>query len=453
MMKLKIFLPLFILLLSWQINAQTLSNKFSAAINKLEKDPVFIHSLIGIEILDAVSGKSIYSYNADKGMVPASTQKIITATAMLEKFGPGFRFKTSFFLKKFSSGSYTLSVVGNCDPSLGSYRWNETLPHHILKGLVAKLKEAGVTHIDTVQIFNPLPGYNIPENWVWEDLGNYYGATAERLNWRENQFDVHLQSADGVGNAVSILHHNGPAGIKFISELSTGEKGSGDQAYIFHAANDSITFIRGTIPPSENDFLIKASVFGPGAFFSDLVKDSSGIFEHAVEKLETGESEVNPGLLIFENYSPTLDKLVYWFLKKSINLYGECFLQQLGNGRRKDGLDSINSILSGAGIDMKGMIMFDGSGLSPGNRVSPKMLAEVLAFAKKRAWWPVFYDALPIINGMHMKDGYITRYRCFTGIHLNTKGQSFIFSLMVNNYNGSPAATRQKLWELLDLLK
>lgn len=134
-------------------------------------------------------------------------------------------------------------------------------------------------------------------------------------------------------------------------------------------------------------------------------------------------------------------------------MYGECFLQQLGNGRRKDGLDSINSILSRAGIDMKGMIMFDGSGLSPGNRVSPKMLADVLAFAKKRAWWPAFYDALPIINGMHMKDGYITRYRCFTGIHLNTKGQSFIFSLMVNNYNGNPAVTRQKLWELLDLLK
>ena len=31
--------------------------------------------------------------------------------------------------------------------------------------------------------------------------------------------------------------------------------------------------------------------------------------------------------VIFEHKSPTLDKIVYWFMRKSVNLYGETFIK------------------------------------------------------------------------------------------------------------------------------
>ena len=32
-----------------------------------------------------------------------------------------------------------------------------------------------------------------PEGWVWQDIGNYYGAGTSGLAWRENQFAPSLQ--------------------------------------------------------------------------------------------------------------------------------------------------------------------------------------------------------------------------------------------------------------------
>ena len=44
----------------------------------------------------------------------------------------------------------------------------------------------------------------IPDGWIWQDIGNYYGAGASALNWRENQYDLILKSGKNIGERVKI---------------------------------------------------------------------------------------------------------------------------------------------------------------------------------------------------------------------------------------------------------
>src|SRR5215467_14659390 len=59
--------------------------------------PVFAHSNFGIEFLDLQSGEVIYSLNADKLFVPASTTKLLTEGTLLAKLGADYRFHTRVY--------------------------------------------------------------------------------------------------------------------------------------------------------------------------------------------------------------------------------------------------------------------------------------------------------------------------------------------------------------------
>ena len=61
------------------------------------------------------NGKDLYAWNADKLLIPASTIKIITGIAAIERFGLDFQFRTDFFHKE-----DTLWVKGYGDPFLTS---------------------------------------------------------------------------------------------------------------------------------------------------------------------------------------------------------------------------------------------------------------------------------------------------------------------------------------------
>ena len=67
-----------------------------------------------ILVTDA-NGKELYAWNADKALIPASTMKIVTGIAAIERFGLGFQFRTDFFHKE-----DTLWVKGYGDPFLTS---------------------------------------------------------------------------------------------------------------------------------------------------------------------------------------------------------------------------------------------------------------------------------------------------------------------------------------------
>jgi D-alanyl-D-alanine carboxypeptidase/D-alanyl-D-alanine-endopeptidase (penicillin-binding protein 4) len=60
---------------------------------------------------------------------------------------------------------------------------------------------------------------------------------------------------------------------------------------------------------------------------------------------------------------------------------------------------------------------------------------------------------LPEYNGMTMKSGTIKDVKGFCGYHKSKDGTEYIFSFLVNNYNGSTGQLVNKIYKVLDALK
>ena len=99
------------------------------------------------------------------------------------------------------------------------------------------------------------------------------------------------------------------------------------------------------------------------------------------------------------------------------------------------------------------MNISDGSGLSPINRVTTHAQVEILKYAKTKDWFPNFYDALPEHNNMKMKSGTISDVKAFCGYQKGSDGKEYIFSFIVNNYNGRSSELVYKMYKVLDRLK
>ena len=307
----------------------------------------------------------------------------------------------------------------------------------------------------------------LPDGWIWQDIGNYYGAGCYSVNWRENQYELLLQPDLKVGFPAEI------ASVKpfifdvvYDNHIRTGKAGSGDNAYIYAAPFSNIITTSGTIPQQAKPFAIKGSMPNPSGVLGTellnyLVKNKITFKGSSYSALERSLHDMpahKATHIIDSVLSPTLDSINYWFLKKSVNLYGEAFVktiayEKIRSGSTDTGIAIIKDFWSKRGIEKAALNMFDGSGLSPANRITTNALVTVMQYARQQKWFASFYNALPEMNGIKMKDGYINGVRSYTGYIKSKSGTEYSFSFIVNNFDGNAGTVREKIWKVLDILK
>ncbi len=451
--------------------AQTLKDDLGKAINSLEKDEQFRHAILSMYVVDAKTGIPMFEKNADYGLAPASCQKVLTSISSLSLLGHDYKFKTELgYDGVIDKGRLNgnIYVIGYGDPSLGSWRWKTTTEDVVMKQLTTALSKKGIKNIN-----GNLFGYDrkwesnfTPDGWIWQDIGNYYGAGASALNWRENQYDLFLEAGDKIGAPARIKKTNPVLeSTGLYCEVKTAAKGSGDNAYIYLPPYSNAGYVRGTIPLGENNFMIAGALPDPGGQLiyrlAEILKDSvpGALFAGSFNGIEVDKKDlpIKP-VVLFTRFSPPLDSLNYWFLKKSINLYGESFLKAIayeknGFGSTDSGVALIKNFWKDKGIDPSAINIMDGSGLSPASRVTTNALVTAMQYARDKPWFPSFYNALPEMNGIRMKDGYINGVRSYTGYIKSKSGREYTFSFIANNFSGNPGTVREKIWKLLDILK
>jgi D-alanyl-D-alanine carboxypeptidase/D-alanyl-D-alanine-endopeptidase (penicillin-binding protein 4) len=448
--------------------AQNVEQKLSVALSKLETDSQFQHAIISLHVVNSKTGELVFEKNSRIGLAPASCQKVVTSVAAFELLGKEFTYKTDLsysgtIIDKKLNGNIYLTSHG--DPTLGSWRWKQTSEEAITNKIIDELKNAGIRNFNDFLVDNSKWGtQTIPNGWVWEDIGNYFGAGSGAFNWHENQYDIILKSGSKIGDDVTIISQSPESNIKLISELKTAAKGTGDQAYIFFTPNSSINYIRGTIPVGNESFTVKAAAADAVNLFSkymNTVFKQSGFRDFNIKPVQyDGRKEIQQfnHKLLYSFVSPTLDSINYWFLKKSVNLFGESFVKSIGYNKRKtgttdSGISVIRDFWSKNGVNKSALKIIDGSGLSPANRITTQALVTVMQYAKSRPWFESFFHALPEMNGIKMKDGYIGGVRSYTGYVKSDNGKEFTFSFIVNNFDGNPGSAREKIWKVLDILK
>ena len=453
---------------------QSVSQKLQKAWQQFESDSQLKHAISSLYVIDAKTGQVVFDKNSQIGLAPASTQKIITAATAFELLGKDYQYKTEFGYMGTVSGRRLkeriyVSPVG--DPTFGSWRYAKTNEEEVSNRIIKKLKELG---IDTVDYFLTIEDQKfdvniIPDGWIWQDIGNYYGAGAAALNWRENQYDVVLKSGSKIGDTVEIINlkpyfYND---YEIISNLTSAGNGSGDNAYIYMPLGGNKSFINGTIPINQNRFSITGAMVNPSKEFqmriSDLAKQNGLVTLYDVNTMTNIPQEFpvitkSNGKVFHTEFSPSLDSIIYWFLKKSINLYGEALIKTFayekdGFGSTVGGVKIVTDFWKQKGIDEDELNISDGSGLSPQNRVTTHAQVEILKYAKTKDWFPYFYDGLPYYNGMNMKSGTIRDVKGFCGYHKAKDGKEYIFSFLVNNYNGRTSGVVNKMYKVLDELK
>ena len=446
----RIFFCFYFLILTFNFFGQTVTQKLQKAFTSFEKDSQLKHAISSLYVIDANTGQIIFNKNSQIGLAPASTQKIITSVTAFELLGKGYRYKTEFgfYRKDIPVGPITVKSAG--DPSFGSFRYNSTHPDSILSYLIQKAKGYGRPYSGMFEIDNfNFETQSIPNGWIYEDIGNYYGAGAGSFNWKENQFDLYLKSSAKIGDSVRVvsINQNNKTKLPFVSELKSAAKGSGDNAYIYLPIGSNVYVVRGTIPANENRFKISGAIY-----------DAEGYFSFEMGRGYSVNRIKDPVDVFYTHYSPSLDSIIYWFNKKSVNLYGEALIKTFayeknGFGSTDSGVVIVKKFWKEKGIHENELGIVDGSGLSPLNRVTTHAQAGILKYAKTRDWFPYFFASLPEYNGMKIKSGTIRGVKGFCGYHKAKNGKEYIFSFLVNNYNGSSSTLVNKMYKVLDVLK
>jgi len=458
------------ILFSLHINAQ---NKIDAILDAYQKDKDLQHASYSFCIMEAASSKIIKEYNSELALVPASTLKIVTTSAALGILGKDFTYKTDF---KFSSdNSNTLIIEGKGDPSFNSGYFYDS-DSVFYKPIINKLKSKKTQAINSIYINTNYFDNKIPSSWIWGDIGNYFGAGATSLSYKDNKFSLFYNSTEPNSKAKLTKIKPDYFSDKMIIESDVLAFGTGDEAYVYGDPNSYKRLVSGSIPPNKTNYEVEAQMPEPQEFFKyefETVLKQNNIAVNGKKNNETAPEELAKNVLtIYTHISPKLEKIVYFTNVKSDNHYAESLLNTLGaiksgkQGNTANGIDAVTNFWKERGIDVSGLHMVDGSGLSRANTITTKTQASILSkIYRDSTIYNAFNASLPIAgkngsmaslckgtfaeNNLRAKTGYINRARGYCGYVKTKSGKELTFSVLFNNYDCSAKDMKLKIEKLL----
>jgi D-alanyl-D-alanine carboxypeptidase/D-alanyl-D-alanine-endopeptidase (penicillin-binding protein 4) len=443
------------------------------------KQEALRNASLGIMAMDLRTGTILLELNSQTSLVPASTQKILISAAALEAMGPDHRFKTSLEYDGFYGDNGVvhgnLYLRGEGDPAFASPLFGNYYGD-VFDRFGDAIINAGITEIDgnvvgDASIFGER---KIPGTWVWEDIGNYYGATAGGLNIYDNSYKVLLKTPNKAGSQAKIIKIDPPMPWLEFDNQVVAANDNRDNAYIYGSLDSEKRIIRGTLPKGRNEFIIKGSIPDPALLAANELINGlkrnrtrvDGKAETLYQKTSTKERKS-----ITEVVSPPLTEIVTQLNHRSINLYAETLLLHLariegGYISTFEGCNSLKSFWKAKGMNVEGMFLEDASGLSRYNALSVDKLVFVLDYMKnKSSFSGNFVNSLPIAgvsgslenfgkgtileNNFRAKSGYMSRVMGYAGYLTTASGKEIAIAVLVNNYPCTNAEMRKMLEELL----
>ena len=438
-------------------------------------------------VLDIKKDSVIISHNSHLTLIPASTTKIITTATALALLGWDFKYETRIeYDGKLDTTTGILHgsiyITGSGDPTLDSEAFKTSGDKIPLTDQWANvIFEKGIKKIEGAIIgdASAFEEEMVPPTWIWGDMGNYYGAGACGLNFKDNQFSIFYKSGNKKGDPITILKIQPQIpGLKIENYAYTGYYV--DNAYIYGAPYNNFRYVRGTIPSNKSNYEVKGSIPDPPLFCAQSLDSSLKkigveikITPTTVRTMQekTIASHQKTRTLLHIQTSHTLNKIVYQTNMLSNNLYAEALLKTIAfkkvkAGDDQTGTDVVTDYWKQKGIDLKGFYLADGSGLSRFNSMTTKQLSSILgAIAKDSILYDKFSESLPVAGksgslgklckgtlaegNLSAKSGYMTRVRSYAGYVTSKKGTLLSFAIIVNNYTCTPTLMKEGLEKMM----
>ena len=428
--------------------------------------------------MDAESGVVLYE-TPQVSLVPASVLKLMTTAAALEILGPEFQFHTKIGMtgeinsdKGLLEGD--LILKGGCDPVFYS-EYFSTYYEGTFDSWANAVSKRGIKNIqgDLVVDLSQLEGSSVPGGWVWEDIGNYYGAGISALTFSDNCYKIHFTS-EGIAGKQVVINSIDPIidSLNLINKV-VSSKVKRDLSVVYGAPGSFSQLVEGTIPMGSTDFVVKAASPDPARMaavqFVDLLKKYGIKISGKIRCIY--KSTTSDFKLIAEKRSPQLKDLIVPLNRESINLFAEHLLREIGRVRKgstdlQESVEALKEFWAEKKIFEGGFFPTDGSGLSRSNAVCTRTLAEVLRYMYLGPNRDVFFNSLPVAgqsgtlqfafkgsrleNNLKAKTGSMNRVRSLAGIFTNQAGRKVIFAVIANNFEGSQVTMGHTLEEYLE---
>ncbi len=475
----KAFITLIILFIHTSLSAQ--QQALSSIMENFMNDSCIKNAPVSIYASNIQTGEALVDINGRLCITPASVIKLVTTATALEVLGSDFRFSTTLWHTGTILGDTLygdIVITGGGDPTLGSQYFNNK-QQNFLDIWAEAIKEAGILHIQGNIVADPYiyPDQDVPQSWVWEDLGNYYGAAAQGINLYDNTFRVFFNTSPLNGGKTEVIRTEPLIPGLEIDNYVKASTDMRDRAFVYGSPFDSYRVIRGTLPRGRHSFSIRASIPDPASLLSyelmktlnsKLISINGSFFK---QKLST---ETVPEQIIHVHQSPELNEIIKQLNYESVNLFAEQLCKHLGlvlknEGSTKSGTEVISEFWEAKGIESGNMFLADGSGLSRYNVINSETLNRILAYMQNQSEHARhFIESVPLtgINGTQQyyfqssnikgkaraKTGSMTRVRSLAGYMETQNGTPVSFSIITNNFNCGSFVMAAKLEKILEAI-
>jgi D-alanyl-D-alanine carboxypeptidase len=344
----------------------------------------------------APGGQLVYDDFAQRAVVPASVQKLIVAATALDVLGPLYRFHTVFTANGVVDDGQLdgdLWLAGSGDPSLQSSD---------LRNGIAMLLRSGLRRIGggLVVDASAMSGPGLNPHWNEDDNGQDYAAPTSAISVDGDTIESHAT----IGGADQPLWTP-----------------MGNVAQYVAAQTQAMLGARG---------IAVAQPFGVGT----APLDSAVLWDHKSAPLRDLETHM---------------------LYLSDNHYAEQLLRTVGGAMTGDaddagGIAAERRFLARLDVPTPGLRLFDGSGLSDGNRVAAITIARLLA-AREAALYGLLpmggrqgtladYDFTSALGRVRAKSGHLATVSALAGYAATIHHGRVAFAFLIDGSSADPDA-------------
>ncbi|WP_087973151.1 D-alanyl-D-alanine carboxypeptidase/D-alanyl-D-alanine endopeptidase [Oceanobacillus rekensis] len=422
----------------------------------IENDGKLKGGLIGISIRSMSSGEILAEHNSDIRLHPASNMKLLTAAAAFNVLGAKYKFETEIRVDGRINRNELegdLYLIGKGDP---------TLLVDDFRTFAEKIRRKGIDTI-TGNIIGDDNWYDdarLSQDLVWTDEQYHYGAQVSALTASPNKdYDTGsvvievMPTKAGEKPRFTIIPNNDY--IKIKNEAVTVHEMVEDELIIEREHGGNLITIKGEISQDAEPIKEWMAVWGVSEYAMNLF--SQALKENGINWNGTIKQKQVPkhAKLLLSRKSVPLSELMVPFMKLSNNGIGEILIKEMGKrvhgvGSWEKGFVVLEKEMAAFGLDMKSIMIKDGSGISHSNLIPANEISHLLYEVQKKVWFSDYLHALPIagnedrmIGGTlreRMKDlivkaktGTIEGVSTLSGYMETKNGRQLIISIMVNN--------------------
>jgi len=416
---------------------------------------------LGARVVELPSGRPIAESAAEHALNPASTQKILTVVAALDRLGPAHCFVTSLHGRQSGDSLDQLVLRSDGAPDLGTGDLLE---------LVERLWARGVRRIQGDVLVDQSAfdtGWDPPAYEQRPKDAAAYRAPVSAVAVDGNTVTLHVQPTAAGTRALAWLEPPGIGKIDgAIDSIDRAKRPESVGLTVTQGSGQVLARVSGTVQSGRPMFRFARRLPNPETAPAHVLVALLGrmgirVGGHAAAGGAGFQAE------LARKDSRPLSQLIHALGKRSDNFYAEMLTKALARGSAKTGVGSssagaaaIEAFLRAQSAFTPGMQIRNGSGLFDANRVSATALTRVLALAHSDPRiGPELTAALAIggVDGtlvarlpkaaadrrVRAKTGTLSSVITLSGYVLGSRPLAFAF--LINGLTGKQSEARRKI--------